>query len=67
MKIISKLASIRKAQGLTQARLAALSGVHRVLIARYETGRLAPTARNLVRLSLALGVPVDELIDKKAG
>ena len=64
---ISKLASIRKAQGLTQERLSELSGVHRVLIARYESGRLTPTARNLVRLSNALNVPVDELIDKKAG
>ena len=62
---ISKLAEVRKAHGLTQERLAELSGVHRVSIARYETGKMSPTIRNLERLSIVLEVPVEDLIDRK--
>lgn len=63
--IISKLATIRKSKGLTQRKLAVMSGVHRVLIAKYETGVISPNIRNLKKLSDALEVPVDELIDRK--
>ena len=62
---INKLATIRKERGLSQEQLSALSGVHRVLISKYENGSVAPTVRNLQRLSDALKVPVDELIDRK--
>ena len=63
--VISKLATIRKSKGLTQRKLAVMSGVHRVLIAKYETGVISPNIRNLKKLSDALEVPVDELIDRK--
>lgn len=62
---ISKLAELRKANNLTQEQLSELSGVHRVLIARYETGVISPNVRNLKKLADVLGVPVDELIDRK--
>ena len=48
-----KFRSIREAAGLTQEALAALLGVHRVTIARWETGtRRIPemAARLLVRI-----------------
>lgn len=61
------MAKIRKDKGLSQERLSKLSGVHRVTIARYETGRISPNIQTLERLSTALGVPIDELVDKKAG
>ena len=64
---ITKLAKIRKARGLTQEGLATLSGVHRVSIARYETGKASPNVRNLEKLSVALKVKIDELVDRKAG
>lgn len=62
---ITKLRKVRKALGLTQRRLAILSGVDRVSIARYETGRVSPNIRNLTKLADALGVPVDELVEKR--
>jgi transcriptional regulator with XRE-family HTH domain len=52
---------------MTQEQLAAVSGVHRVSIARIETGKISPKAETLMRLAQALGVTVDDLIDKKAG
>ena len=64
---ISNLAKIRKAQGLTQSELATKSGVPRVSIARYETGKVSPNVRILERLANALNVPIDALVDRKAG
>lgn len=64
---ITNLAKIRKAKGLTQTELATLSGVPRVSIARYETGKVSPNVRILERLANALQVPMDDLVDRKAG
>lgn len=64
VKPISKLAQVRKAQGLSQERLAEISGVHRVSIARIESGEISPNIRTLERLATALGVTVNELIEK---
>jgi DNA-binding XRE family transcriptional regulator len=59
-----RLAKIRKDQGLSQQRLAELSGVARVTIARFETGRISLTLRTLTKLANALHVAVTELIDE---
>ena len=69
MEVISivKLAVIRRERGLTQAQLAAASGVHRVTIARFECGTVSPKLATLQRLAGALGVPIDDLVEKKAG
>ena len=64
---ITNLARIRKARGMTQRKLSIKSGVHRVSIARYETGKVSPNIRVLERLANALGVPIDDLVDRKAG
>ncbi len=64
---IARLAEIRKAQGMTQERLAEVTGVHRVTIARIETGEVSPKAETLKRLADALGVYVDDLMTQKAG
>ena len=64
VKPISKLAQVRKAQGLSQERLAELSGVHRVSIARIESGEISPNVRTLEKLADALKVTVGELIEK---
>ena len=58
---------MRKAQGLTQHKLSAMSGVPRVSIARYETGKVSPNVRVLERLAQALNVSIDDLVDRKAG
>ena len=52
---------------MTQEQLAEATGVHRVTIARIETGDVSPKAETLKRLADALGVLVDDLIEKEAG
>ena len=64
---IARLAEVRRAKGFTQEQLAAASGVHRVTIARLENGKASAKVETLERLAGALGVLVDDLIDKKAG
>ena len=60
--MVANLSTIRKAKLMTQAELAARSGINRVTIAKYETGRQEPTVANALKLATALGVTVDELI-----
>ena len=62
VKEISKLAKIRKARGLSQVRLSEMSGVHRVTIARFETGASTINANTARKLADALGVPVDDIV-----
>ena len=59
------LQMIRKQKGISQTRLAQLSGVHRVSIVRYEEGRTTPNARNALKLARALGCTIDELLGEK--
>lgn len=57
------LKAIRKAKGISQARLAEISGVGRVTISRMETGELKETTSGtLVKLANALGTTVDSLV-----
>lgn len=65
--MVSNLKEIRKAKGMTQAQLAKAAKIHRITIAKYEAGRVDPTLYSAEKLASALGVTVDELIDKKAG
>ena len=64
VRYISKLATLRKAKGLSQDRLSKLSGISRVTISRIEAGKDSPTIRTLERLALGLEVPLAELIEK---
>lgn len=63
----NRIKEVREAHGLSQTRLAELSGVHRVSIARYELGVNVPTAKNLMKLAIAMNVSIDELMNRKAG
>ena len=49
---------------MTQEQLSELTGVHRVTIARIETGEVSPKAETLRRLADALGVLVDDIIER---
>lgn len=64
---IARLAEVRQAKGMTQEQLAAATGVHRVTIARIETGAASPNAETLKRLADALGVRMDDLMTEEAG
>ena len=57
----ANLPRLRKQQGLSQEALAKAVKVHRVTIARIETGRLTPSSDVLYSLADALGVETDQL------
>lgn len=48
------IAAARKGKGLTQAQLAELMGVDQAHISRWESGKVAPSAENLEKLSKLL-------------
>ena len=51
----AQLAAARKARGLTQPDLSALTGIQQAEISRFERGAGNPTAATLLRLADALG------------
>lgn len=58
----------RVKQGLSQNQLSKMSGVPQSVICDIESGKTkAPRIDTLQAIASALGVTVDELIDKKAG
>jgi transcriptional regulator with XRE-family HTH domain len=61
-----KVRELRATVGLSQAAFAAKAGVSQSAIAAYEVGRREPTAMMAAALAKALGVAVEELIDKDA-
>lgn len=60
------LKALRKERGMTQEELANAVNIHRVTIAKYESGKVSPTLESAAKLAKALGVPIERLI-KKAG
>ena len=56
MTIGEKIKYFRKRIGITQAKLAELSGIHPVSIRKYEINRMVPQAAQIDRLAEALGV-----------
>ena len=56
MTIGEKIKYFRKRIGITQAKLAELSGIHPVSIRKYETNKMVPQAAQIDRLAEALGV-----------
>jgi len=62
MNFPTRLATIRKSQGLTQQGLADAAELHINQVRRYETGSAQPTLEGLIKLSKALHVSLDELV-----
>jgi len=62
MNFPTRLATIRKSQGLTQQGLANAAELHINQVRRYETGSAQPTLEGLIKLSKALHVSLDELV-----
>jgi transcriptional regulator with XRE-family HTH domain len=58
----NKLRELRRMKGMTQEALSKFSGVNRVSIAKYESGKTVPSMQTAKKLADALGVTVDELI-----
>lgn len=61
MTIGQNIRALRKARGLTQARLGALCHISGASIGSYEKGATLPRRRVLEQLSAALDVPVERL------
>lgn len=57
-----RIATLRKARGLTQVQLAERLGVAQQTLAHYEAGRLRLLAGALLTLADELGVGVDDLL-----
>lgn len=57
-----RIAALRRERGYSQDELAEMSQLHRVTLARYETGVLEPGAFALTRIADALGVSTDEIL-----
>lgn len=66
MGYLDELASLRKARGLSQARLAEMVGVEQPTIQRWEKGKREPDLDNLKSLATALGVTPGSLLDGTA-
>ena len=60
--MVCELREIRKSKGMTQEALATASGVNRVSIAKYETGRALPSVKTAGKLAKALGVSVGDIV-----
>ena len=56
MTIADKIKYCRMKQGITQAQLAELSGIHPVSIRKYETGKMVPQPEQLHKIAEALGI-----------
>ena len=56
MTIGEKIKYFRSRIGITQAKLAEISGIHPVSIRKYETNKMIPQAAQIDRLAEALGV-----------
>ena len=53
----------RRRADLSQERLAALAGLHRIEVGHLENGRCCPRIDTLVKLVCTLEIPADELLD----
>jgi transcriptional regulator with XRE-family HTH domain len=65
MEFRERLASLRKARGLTQIALADAVGLAVLQIRRYEGGSAQPPFEVIRRLAIALGVSADALVFDK--
>lgn len=61
-EIGKRIAELRRERGLNQEELAELALLHRVTVAKYESGQVEPGALAIGRIADALGVSADELL-----
>lgn len=61
----SKYAEIRDSKGLTDYRVAQITGIGRSTFSDWKSGRSEPKADKLLAIAKALDISVEELINKK--
>lgn len=57
-----RLRELREAAGLSQNKLAQLTGVSRNAVSQWESGETQPSSRRLAKVAKALRVPIDEIV-----
>lgn len=62
--VAKRIRAIRKSLGLSQEELAERAGIHRVSIAKYESGNTKPTIQNLDKIAEAMNVATDVLLGR---
>ena len=62
MNIGEEIKKARKQKKMTQKKLAELSGIAEITIRQYEAGNYSPKMEQLQKLSLALQIPVSDLV-----
>jgi transcriptional regulator with XRE-family HTH domain len=61
IKIGKRIKEIRTKKTMTQNKLAAKCGFEKASMSKIESGRANPTLRTLIKISIALDVPLGEL------
>ena len=61
----NRLRKLRKRAGLTQVELARKSGLSRVSIQRYETGKTIPSVDRIATIAETLNTTVDSIVGKR--
>jgi transcriptional regulator with XRE-family HTH domain len=56
-----RIRSLREQKGWSQERLAEEASIHRTYLGGIETARRNPSLRNIIKIALALGVPIGKL------
>lgn len=64
--LAKRIRGLREGAGMSQARLAELVLVSRQTVINWEKGRTLPDAESLKRLSAALGITLDALLDERS-
>ena len=59
MRLGQNIATIRKAKGMTQEKLAEQCNVSRQAVAKWETGESEPSIEKLVALSRVFNISID--------
>ncbi len=62
MKYATLFVQLRKKLGMTQQELADKIGLPQPVVARWESGKVKPQRRNLIKLAGGLGLDADQLI-----
>jgi len=65
VKLGKTLKELRKAEGLTQSRLAEILHISRVNYTRYETDASRPDFETLIAIADYYAITLDELFDRK--
>ena len=59
---INNIKALRKARGMTASELAKRTGIHPMVLSRYETGKRMPKADTAAKIAKELGCTIEDLL-----